>query len=51
MILITRTMHIARLKHRDLGRSDFTCIRYSTLYRMTHTARITAVQLPCTYRK
>ena len=29
MILITRTMHIARLKHRDLGRSDFACIRYS----------------------
>ena len=32
MILITRTMHIARLKHRDPGRYDFTCIRYSTLY-------------------
>ena len=51
MILITRTMHIARLRHRDLGSSDFTCIRYSTVYWITHAVRITAVQLPCTYRK
>ena len=42
-------MHIARLKQKDLGRFDSSCIRYSTLYRITHTARITAVQLPCTY--
>ena len=42
-------MHIARLKQKDLGRFDSSCIRYSALYWITHTARITAVQLPCTY--